>query len=436
MATDRFTLRRQTLQMASLILAGEAIFALPFHITRFFRPTVLEVFGLTATELGAAQGVYGVFAMLAYFPGGYLADRFPAYQLMAVSLWATACGGLYLATFPGYAGASAVWGFFGLTTILLFWGALIKATREWGNEQHPGRAYGLLESGRGLIAAALASVGVILLTLFFPLGGADASVAEKADALRTIIYGYTAVTAAVGAWIWYFLRNTDSPTTAAPTPAPAAPLGTAWERILMVLKLPAVWLQATVIICAYVGYKGFDNYSLYAVQILGMTEVEAAQIVTLGSWLRVLAALGAGLLGDRLGISRLLIACFCLLLLTDLYFAIGDPTLYPLLWALGNIALSCALIFGMRALYFALFDEQQVPMAVTGTAVGFVSLVGYTPDIFVAYVAGLCIDSNPGLVGHQHFFMFLAAFAALGCLASILLQQRIRSQAYTRPQAS
>ena len=60
--------------MLALILAGEAVYALPFHIARFFRPTLLEVYGLTATELGAAQGIYGIIAMVAYFPGGPLAD--------------------------------------------------------------------------------------------------------------------------------------------------------------------------------------------------------------------------------------------------------------------------------------------------------------------------------------------------------------------------
>ena len=59
-----------------LIVAGEAVFSLPFHVARFFRPTVLQVFGFTNTELGAVQAVYGVVAMLAYFPGGLLADRF------------------------------------------------------------------------------------------------------------------------------------------------------------------------------------------------------------------------------------------------------------------------------------------------------------------------------------------------------------------------
>ena len=131
--------------MIGLIVAGEAVYALPFHVTRFFRPTVLEVFGLTNTELGTAMAVYGVVAMLSYFPGGPLADRFPARKLLALSLWATAAGGLYMSTLPGFRGSVIVWGFFGFTTILLFWAALIRATRDWGGNVEQGRAYGLLD---------------------------------------------------------------------------------------------------------------------------------------------------------------------------------------------------------------------------------------------------------------------------------------------------
>jgi sugar phosphate permease len=143
--------------MFGLILAGEAVYALPFHVTRFFRPSVLEVFGLTNTELGTAQAVYGVVAMLAYFPGGPLADRFSARTLISLSLWTTAAGGLYMATLPGFHGSLLVWGFFGFTTILLFWAALIRATRDWGGSDEQGRAFGLLEGGRGLLAAVWAS---------------------------------------------------------------------------------------------------------------------------------------------------------------------------------------------------------------------------------------------------------------------------------------
>ena len=125
---------QRALIILSLILAGEAIFTLPYHVTRFFRPTFLEVFDLTATELGVAQSAYGFIAMAAYFFGGPLADRFEPRKLLAGSLWATALGGLYLATFPDVTGVTLIWGFFGLTNILLFWAALIKVTRAWGGE--------------------------------------------------------------------------------------------------------------------------------------------------------------------------------------------------------------------------------------------------------------------------------------------------------------
>ena len=160
--------------MIGLILAGEAIVALPFHLARFFRPTVLELFQLSNTELGAGQGMYGIFAMLCYFPGGPLADRFPARKLLALSLWSTAAGGLYMATFPDYMGAVILWSFFGISTILFFWAALIRAARDWGGSDEQGRAFGILDAGRGLLAAVLASVAVVIFGFFFPDGYAMA----------------------------------------------------------------------------------------------------------------------------------------------------------------------------------------------------------------------------------------------------------------------
>ena len=71
--------------MFALVLAGELVFSLPYHITRYYRPTVLAVFGVTNAELGDAFAPYGVLAMLSYFPGGLLADRFSARKLMVCS---------------------------------------------------------------------------------------------------------------------------------------------------------------------------------------------------------------------------------------------------------------------------------------------------------------------------------------------------------------
>ena len=92
---------RRIVLMLALVVAGEMVFGLAFNVPRFFRPTMLEVFGLSNTELGDIFAVYGVGAMLAYFPGGTLADRFSARSLITASLLLTSLGGVYMATFPG-----------------------------------------------------------------------------------------------------------------------------------------------------------------------------------------------------------------------------------------------------------------------------------------------------------------------------------------------
>jgi sugar phosphate permease len=121
---------RRPLTMLVLVMAGESIFFLPFVLARIFRPTLLAVFELTNFELGTAFSVYGVVAMVAYFFGGPLADRFASRLLMPVALLATAAGGWVLASVPALATLKLLYGFWGLTTILLFWAALMRATRE------------------------------------------------------------------------------------------------------------------------------------------------------------------------------------------------------------------------------------------------------------------------------------------------------------------
>jgi len=411
--------------MLGLILAGEAIYALPFHVTRFFRPTVLDVFGLTNTELGTAQAVYGIIAMLTYFPGGPLADRFSARTLISLSLWTTAAGGLYMATLPGFHGSVLIWGFFGFTTILLFWAALIRATRDWGGSDEQGRAYGLLEGGRGLLAALWASLAALLFAFLFSEGIGDAAMEDKRQALRMVILGYTFITATAGVFVWFALAD--------PHPSEQRELEewkpgaeSVWAHIMQVLRLPAVWLISLVVICAYVAYKGFDNYSLYAVEGFGMSEVEAAKIVAIGAWMRPVAALAAGLLGDRFLVSRMTVACFALLLASQLFFAVLTPQPGVAWVLLLNILIGGSAMFGLRGLYFALFEEARIPAAVTGTAVGLVSVVGYTPDIFVSYTGGVLLDQSPGLAGHQHYFFFLAAFAAIGLLVSVVLMRMLQ----------
>ena len=408
----------------SLICAGEAIFTLPYHVTRFFRPTFLEVFGLTATELGVAQSAYGFVAMVAYFFGGPLADRYEPRALLAGSLWATAAGGLYLATFPNVVGVMLVWGFFGLTNILLFWAALIKVTRAWGGADQQGMAYGLLDGGRGLLAAILASVGVLIFSAAFPLGYDEATLLQKGAVLKQVIYGYTAVTMGVGVMVWFTLRGLGERHTGGASPS----LSQFFGHLKSVVQLKVVWLQTAVVVCAYTSYKAFDQYALFAVRGHGIDEIDAAEVVTIGAWTRPFAALVLGILGDRWGISRMAFICFILLIVSHSLFAFTGTALGSLSMILLNTLVTGIAIFGLRGLYFGLLEEGRIPVAQTGTAVGLVSVIGYTPDVYVAAVAGFLIDQSPGLLGFQHLFIMLLVFSVAGAMAAMQFPKHIRSQ--------
>ena len=128
--------------LALIIIAGELIFSLPFHVTRYFKPTFLESFAISNTLLGDAFAFYGLLALISYFPGGYLADKYSAKKLMALALFLTGAGGFFFASFPDPGRLCFLYGFWGITTILFFWGALIKYTSLWGGNESQGKAFG------------------------------------------------------------------------------------------------------------------------------------------------------------------------------------------------------------------------------------------------------------------------------------------------------
>ncbi len=170
--------------------------------------------------------------------------------------------------------------------------------------------------------------------------------------------------------------------------------------------------------CAYVGYKGTDDLSLLVRDVTGKSEVDAAWVGTAAFWIRPFAAVGAGLLADRVGGWRTVAACFVLLLLSNLGVATASSApVVPLLFA--SVAGTCVAVYALRGVYFALFPEAGVPVAVTGTAVGLVSVVGYTPDVFFGPLMGAILDAHSGAEGHRVLFFVLAGFACAGVFATL-----------------
>ncbi len=405
-----------------LVFAGEIIFSLPFHVARFFRPALLDVFDLTNTQLGDVFAIYGIMAMISYFPGGVLADRFSARKLMAASLSATALGGIYFARIPGIPGLSVLFGFWGATTILMFWAALIKATREWGGRLAQGKAFGILDGGRGLMAAGAATLAVMLFSRFLPDVAADAGLLQRKEALRAVIWFYTALTFVAAVLVWFFITDTKQKKEKSPA--------NLFQDIGKVFRNRLIWLQAIVVVSAYCGYKGLDYYTLYLKDVLGMDEVRAAWFMSNAAYIRAFAAILAGVLVDRFSATKILAFAFGLLTANYIILGIASPDSVAVDIILGNVLVTFAAVYALRGIYFALLEETKIEKVLTGTAVGLISVIGYTPDAFFNSLAGRILDASPGLPGFQNFFLYLAAFASFGLTATILLVKRRNNNSY------
>jgi sugar phosphate permease len=396
-----------------LVIAGEMIFGLPYHVLRYFRPTMLEVFDLSNTKIGDAFAIYGITAMLSYFPSGVIADHFSARKLMSLSLFTTALGGIYFATIPSQFGLSILFGYWGITNILLFWAAMIRATREWGGKLAQGRAFGLLDGGRGLMSAGAATIAVFLLATILPSNLENISNIQRTQAIKSIIYFYTLLTFGTAVLVWVFIpdikidkiKSTLHPFTG----------------ITRVLRNRLAWLQAIIVVCAYCGYRGLDFYTLYGIDVLGMNEVSAAQLVSYSTYLRPVAAIGAGFLADRFTTKKVIGGMFTLLLLSYLILVFLPPSSNVLNIITANLLFTFIAVYALRGVYFALFEESNISRNLTGTTVGLISVIGFTPDIFFNSIAGRILDASPGLTGYHHFYLFLCLFATMGMVSTFIL---------------
>lgn len=396
-----------------LILAGEAVFILPFVLPRIFRPTVLDVFALDNTQLGLCFSVYGIAALVSYLLGGPIADKYPPRKLMAIALWMTASGGLVFASFPSLGLLQVLYGYWGFTTIFLFWAPMIKAARVWGGSTSQGKAFGLLDGGRGLTGALFGVLGVLIFSLFISENIEAAPLTARKEAFKYVIYCSAGVITIIGILTWFFMKSgTDE------TEIQLERISVA--QISSVLKLPAVWLLMIIILCAYVGYKITDVLSLYASEVMLYDEVKSAQVGAFLQFLRPVTGILVGLVVDRFRITLWLVYSFVASIIGGVLFATGIiGTSTTALFFLSVIIIAVG-VYSARALYFAVMQEGRIPLVLTGTAVGLISVVGYTPDIFAGPAYGYLLDSNPGEPGHQNVFWMLTGFAFIGVIAAII----------------
>lgn len=415
----RFKLKDQPIKKGSvlsitlLILSGELIYLLPYVLPRIFRPTFLEVFNLNNLQLGSLFSVYGIIALLSYVYGGVISDKFQPKKLMSYSLFFTSFGGLVLASYPSYFVLQILYGYWGFTTVFLFWGAMIKATRVWGGTDNQGQAFGFLDGGRGLVAASMGSLGVLIFSVFLINDIELTSLTERKEAFRYVILFSSFMIFLTGLWVLFFMDSNQK------DQKNNVISSNSFSNIKTVLKIQSVWLIMIIIISAYVGYRVTDIYSLYASDVMFFNQIEAANVSSLQLYLRPLVCILIAMLADKSSYIYFIIFGFVTMLIGSTIFAFGIVQLNMNFVFYLSLIIVATGTYAIRALYFSIMQEGRIPLVLTGTAVGLISVVAYTPDIFAPPIFGYFLDKYPGLLGHQYVFTISVLFSILGLLASI-----------------
>ena len=145
-----------------LLLAAGAgiIFQLPY-IRETFYVQIQNAMKLNNTQMGLLSSGYASMALFSYFIGGIIADKFSARKLLTFSFIVTGILGIWFSMFPGYEVCRIIFVLMGISTIITYWSACIKATRMLGSSEEQGRLFGLQEGLRGVMDGRSSGIQIL-----------------------------------------------------------------------------------------------------------------------------------------------------------------------------------------------------------------------------------------------------------------------------------
>ncbi|BDR64104.1 MFS transporter [Clostridium tetani] len=411
--------RMKWIKLIVLILGGGTIFKLSSLKDAFYVP-MQEFLNLTHTQIGAAMSVYGMVQTIGNFASIYIADRFSKKKLIPLSLIGVGLIGLYLATFPSYYEILIIWGLFSLFAEVIYWPVLLKAVRLLGNEDEQGRMFGFLEAGRGVVDTIVA----------FSALGIFALLGKGALALRGSIIFYSIVPIVVGI-ISYFMLEDDAIKDVDEQGNKISKNKAAFNGVVKAIKTPEIWIVSLTIFSIYSVYCGLTYFIPFLKDIYAMpvTLVGAYGIINQYG-LKMVGGPVGGILVDKkfksatkylrgaLLISALAMTGFILLPHESMNIYVG----MALTLGFG------AIIFSMRAVFFAPIEEIKVPREISGAAMSIACVLGYSPSMFAYAIYGSMLDRAPGLQGYKHVFMTMIAFSILGFVISTILLKIIKKK--------
>lgn len=407
-----------------LLILGSGVIYPVLYLRQNYQTSITLIFDMTVQELNFLYLILGIMNIIGYVPSGLLADRFSARKLISLSLFLTGGFGLWFAQIPDKKFLIFIYIGWGISAVFTFWSALMKGIKLLAKKDEQARIFGFLDGGRGLIEAIL---GVIAVSMFaFILGNNTNDEVLTKKALQSIIYMYSFLCIFIAVLIFIFLKEDkeDNEPNNIHEDKPIIKRSMLGD-IKILLGIKEYWLATAIIFCGYTIYWTVYYYSGFLTVNHGVTAVMSGYISVAMLWMRPVGGMGGGMLGDKIGrtvtISIAMFSGVVLLLLMSLFKSLPIFIYYVL------VILTALIGYALRGLYWSTLDYCDIPEHILGRAIGLMSMLGYSVDIFIPYIGGRIFSYyNDGPIAYTVYFLVSAFIGLIGLTVTLILHFRLK----------
>jgi MFS family permease len=407
MSQEKF---KKYFQFFLVVLAAGSIYPL-IYLKSNYQETILQVFNMSNAQLNSMYTILGWVFVFGYIPSGILSDRFSAKKLLAMSLFFTGLGGLWFAQVPSYEFVMAIFAIWGFFSVFTFWSAHMKIVKLLATEKEQGTFFGVLDGGRGVVEALLASLALFI---FSGILGTSVEVIDKREALIAVIYMYSAVLIITSVLIWIFVQD-DKKVLALDASKKEATKSPEFKfsELGNLFKNKKVYLLGFIIFMGYAVFWTVYYLSWFLEVYVGIDPVSVAGTMVVVLWMRPVGGFIGGYLGDKIGRTTVqmisLTGAAAVLVAISVLPVTGNQGLFqPLIILLG------VFLYAIRGTYWSLLGDLNLDALILGTAIGAISFIGYLPDIILPEFNTFLWATFGDMGGFNAYFISSAILGLIG----------------------
>lgn len=382
------------------------VYFIPYACYDFYNH-FLETYNITDGQAGELLSFFGITAVIGYFIGGWIADKFNPKTLVVMSAVLTAAAGTVVAFSSSFTVLKIMYFIFGITSTCMHWSAFLKLIKNIGSDEEQGRLFGFYNFAFGLIGVACT---------YLILGMMETALAKYE--FRGGMMIYCVISIVFGILTWIFVPYDKEKAKARESADDKIDL----KLVGKVLKMPITWYLGLFTLGYFLIRSTIPYLNPYMTDAFGISVGVAALLTnTLRSGMNLVSGPIGGFFIDKLKSSTkvVMVGSVGTLIFTIVLMMVPQQHNMITLLMVTCVILLLFSYVNSTALYTPV-TEAKVPFRYVGTVLGVASAIGYSSDIWLYNVCGSWLDAF-GNDGYRYIWMLQGGGAVMMLITGILM---------------